>query len=308
LAIDAGFVGSTLAAAITMATPLLVAGIGELIAERTGVLNLGCEGMMLMGGIGGFIMEYYTRSPELGLAAGVIVGVLMGLVMAFLCVTARVNQPLAGLGIWILGLGLSYFIFRAIWGMQLPYISTLRTIRVPFLAEIPWVGPILFEQNLVVYFAFFLVLITSFILSRTSLGLRMRAVGENPLVAETLGVNPTRIRSLAVLIAGALAGLAGAYYSTAMVGTFTYDLIAGRGFIAIALVYFGKWNPYRTALAALLFAGIDAAQLRLQAIGMNVPYQFLLMTPYIFTIVMMALVSRKAEFPASLGVPYKKGK
>lgn len=299
------------ATGVRLAAPLLLAALGELFAERSGVLNLGIEGMMLMGAISGFWITFITKSLFLGVLAAVMVGGLIGLLMAFLSISLRANQIVAGLALWIFGLGLSGFIYRAgIWGPYVyPTVSTFGNIAIPGLSGIPALGPILFNQSVLVYLALIAVPICFFFLFKTTWGLKVTAVGENPRAADTLGIKVYRTRYICVIIGGILAGVAGALLPLVWMGSFNENMTAGRGFIAFALVIFGAWKPWRILAGSLLFGSIDAVQMRLQASGgiWIYSYQFLLMLPYILTIVALVILSRRAGAPAALTKPYIRG-
>lgn len=303
------FLISLLSATIRLATPIIFAALGEIFTERAGILNLGVEGIMLMGAFAGFWGAYYTGDLGLGVLLGIIAGGLMGLLMAFMSVTLRVDQVISGMGIYFLGLGLSSFLYRIAFGIRTiaPTIEGFGDAPLPLLSQIPVLGPILFQQSIPVYVAILLVPLSVVILYRTTFGLKIRATGEYPQAADTLGVNVFFVRYLCVILGGILAGLGGVIISTAQVKMFWDNMTVGRGFIAIAIVYFGKWHPYRTVAGALLFGFAYALQLRLQAQDTAVPHQLLLMLPYVLTIVVLAIVAREAREPASLGVPYKRG-
>ncbi len=303
------FLVSLLAATIRLATPIVFAALGEIITELAGILNLGVEGIMLMGAFAGFWGAYQTGSLWLGVLLGILVGALMALLMAFMSVTLRVDQVISGMGIYFLGLGLSSFLYRVTFGVRTvpPTIEGFKEAPIPLLSRIPFLGPILFQQNILVYLAILLTPLLVLVIHRTTLGLMIRATGENPRAADTLGVNVSLIRYLCVVLGGILVGLGGVVLSTAHLKMFWENMTVGRGFIAVAIVYFGKWHPYRTFAGALLFGGAYALQLWLQALGAPVPHQLLLMFPYILTIAVLAMVARGAKGPAALGVPYKRG-
>lgn len=289
---------------IRLTTPILLASLGQIFTQRSGVINLGVEGMMLMGAIFSILVTFVTGSVWLGIMAGIAMGALMGVIMALLSVTLRVNQILAGLSIFFLGLGLSTFIYRPFAPIS---VIPLEKISIPLLSEIPVVGPILFQQNVLVYLALILVPLSGIILFRTSWGLKIRATGESPEAVDTLGINVYRIRYLCIIIGGMLAGLAGTAMTVGELGTFTEGMTVGRGWIAVAIVYFGKWIPYRVFIGSLVFGGTFALQLRLQALGFPIPYEFLLMLPYILTIIALTMMGRGAVGPASTGKPYERG-
>ena len=293
-----------LAATLRIATPILLAALGEVFAERSGVLNLGIEGTMLMGALVGFMVAYLSGSVWLGLLAAVLAGVLAGVLMGWLAVTLGLNQHVSGLGVTLLTAGLSLFLFRVLFkGTANPP----RITPFPQLA-LPGLGPLapIFEQYWMTYAAFALVVVAAVVLQRTTFGLWIRAVGENPEAADSAGVSVARVRYATLALSGALMGAGGAFLSLAQLGTATFGIVAGRGWVAIALVIFGHWQPVRVMLGALLFGGVEALQLRLRAIGVPVPYQLLLALPYLVTVAALALAGRNAAYPAALLKPYKR--
>jgi len=297
------------AAMVRISTPLILATLGELINERSGVLNLGIEGIMLLGSMVGFTVAFFTGSLWLGVAAAILVGALAGLVMSFLAVVLGVSQHVSGIGMTLLATGLAFYFYRLIFGQPgvPPNIVPFEAVPIPLLADIPFVGPVLFNQKVITYIAYLVVPLTAFVLHRTSWGLNLRTVGENPRAADAAGISVWGMRTQALVIGGGLMGLAGAYLTIAQFNAFTFGVVSGRGWVAIALVVFGQWNPWRCAAGALLFAALEALQLRLQATNiLHVPYPVLLMMPFVLTIVAMALVSRNARAPASLLIPFRK--
>jgi ABC-type uncharacterized transport system permease subunit len=297
------------AALIRIATPLILATIGELYAERSGVLNLGIEGTMLLGAMAGFSVGYFTGSLWLGVAAAMLAGMAMGLIMGLTTVTLGLSQHVSGIGVTLLATGLAFFFYRLIFGQPSvpPSVKPFQPVPIPLLSDVPIIGPVLFNQFALSYLALLLVPLTAFLLTRTPWGLSLRTVGENPRAADAAGVNVAAMRYQALVISGALMGAAGAFLSMAQFNAFTFGVVSGRGWVCIALVVFGMWSPWKSALGALLFAFIDALQLRLQAGGaFHLPYQVFLMMPFVLTIVAMALVSRNARAPAALLVPFRK--
>lgn len=295
-----------LAATLRVATPLLLAALGETIAERAGVLNLGIEGTMFLGAFAGFVVAAMTGSLWLGLAGAILVGMLCGWLMGLLTVTYRLNQHVTGLGVTLLATGLALFIYRLLYGT-----SSTQTRIEPFaqIAPLGGIEPIgeLFHQYPLTYVALLAVPVVWWLLFRTNLGLRLRSVGENPEAADMAGVNVFRMRYLALVLAGGLMGLAGAFLSLAQLGAFTFGIIAGRGWIAIALVIFGNWDPLKVLLGALLFGLVQAIQLRLQAEGVTlVPYEVFIALPYLVTILALAVAGRNADYPAALLKPYER--
>ena len=293
-----------LAATLRIATPILLAGLGETFAERAGVLNLGIEGTMLMGALIGFIAAYLSGSLWVGLFAAMLTGLLAGLLVAWLAVTLGLNQHVSGLGVTLLTSGLALFAFRLLFKgtANSPKIEPFQHLSLPGLGVI---API-FEQYGLTYFAFLLVPVAWWVLHRTTFGLWIRAVGENPEAADTAGVNVAGVRYAALALGGVLMGLGGAFLSLAQLGTATFGIVAGRGWVAIALVIFGNWQPGKVLLGALLFGLVEGLQLRLRAVGVAVPYQLLLSLPYLVTIIALALAGRNAAYPAALLKPYKR--
>jgi simple sugar transport system permease protein len=304
----AGLIGAT----IRVATPLIYATIGELYTERAGILNLGIEGIMFMGAFVGFAIAAQAESAGLsgylwlGLLGAMLAGGLMGLLMGFFSVTLGVNQHVAGLGITLLCTGLSLFGFRLVFGESsvLPSIDPFPQYS-PF-GELPVLGPI-FRQYLLTYIAFIvLVPLAWWILYRTSLGLQLRAVGENPEAADAAGVSVFRTRYLAVVAGGILMAMGGAFLSLAQLGAFSPGIVAGRGWVCIALVIFAKWDPIRALWGALLFGGVFALQLRLQTLGMELPFEVFLALPYIVTIIALAIAGRNVAYPGAYLKPYRR--
>jgi simple sugar transport system permease protein len=299
-----------LAALIRIATPLLLATLGEMLSERAGVLNLGIEGIMLIGAMAGFSVAYFSGSLWLGVGAAVVTGMVMAALLALLTVTFGLSQHVSGIGVTLLSSGLAFFIYRLVFGQpsQPPSVPPFQTLPIPGLVDIPILGPAVFNQYALVYVALLLVPLMAFVLTHTPWGLSVRMVGENPHAAESAGVSVASRRWQAVVIAGGLMGAAGAFLSLAQFNAFTFGVINGRGWVAIALVVFGQWRPWRCAAGALMFAFIDALQLRLQAsgLGQHVPYEAFLILPFLLTIVAMASVSRNAVAPAALLKPFRK--
>jgi ABC-type uncharacterized transport system permease subunit len=303
------FLIGVLAAGVRLATPILLAALGEVFAERAGVLKISIEGEMLMGALFGFLGAFYLNNIWLGMLIGMVVAALYSLIAGVLSITLKVDQVITGITLNILALGLTSFIFRFILKKSLipPSIKPLVVFKIPILSKIPVIGPIVFQQNLIVYLTFFvLVPVSTFILFKTTFGLNLRAVGEHPLAADTVGINVYRTRYFCVMIGGLFSGLGGAFMTLAQLNMFTENMTAGRGFIALAAVIFGKWHPVGAMIATLLFGTADALQLRLQGLGVDVPYQFLLMLPYILTIIALVGVVKRTNAPSALAVPYQK--
>ncbi len=301
------FIVSVLAAAVATGTALLYACLGELITERAGVLNLGIEGIMLMGALSGASVCIATGSPWLGAAAALVAGGLMAAIHATLTVGLRANQVVSGLALTIFGAGLSAFLGRNIVGVPPP--ASFGRVEIPILADVPILGRILFQQSLLVYASFVLVVVMWWYIYRTRAGLRLRAIGERPEAADAMGINVSRLRAIYVVIGGALAGLGGAAISLGTNPGWTEGMTAGRGWIAVALVIFAAWNPLRAAAGAYLFGGVEAGQFRLQTAGVDLSPFFLNMLPYLFTILVLVLSTREStrrllSAPAALGRAY----
>ncbi len=300
---------SVIALAFREAVPLIFGTIGEAFSERAGILNLGIEGMMLMGASTAYIVAYYTGNYWLAFLIAGIVNGLFGLVMAFLSVTLGVQQHVAGLGITILGSGLSFYLYRVSVptpGGVPPHINPFPPIYIPGLSDMQLIGP-LFSQPIPAYIALMIVVLSWFIFSKTSIGLNIRAVGENPRAADAAGIDVYKTRYMSLFIAGVLIGWGGAWLSTAYSSLFLPGMTQGRGWICIALVVFGMWDPKRILLGAFLFGGINAFQLSLQALGyFNIPYQLFFTLPYIFTIIALIAVSRRITYPSALLKPYRR--
>ena len=292
-----------------MSIPILLPALGEIFTQRAGILNLGLEGIMLMGALGGFIGAYFSGSLWLGVLLAIIFGIIFSTIMAFLSVTVGANQVIAGTALTILGGGLATFLFRVIFGIQKfpPAVEPFPGLAVPFLSEIPILGPVLFQHNILVYLTFVLVVVSAVVLEKTTFGLKVRAVGEHPRAADSKGINVFLVRYICVMIGGAFAGLGGAFLSIGFMNTYLDQMTAGRGFIAVAVVIFARWNPYRALAGALVFGVANALQLRLQALGVPIPHQFLLALPYALTILVLISVSRKAQFPSAFTLPYNRG-
>lgn len=303
--LDVGF----FAALVRISTPLLLATIGELYNERAGVLNLGIEGIMLLGAMAGFTVAYHTGSLWLGVLAALLTGAAAGLVMALLTVVLGVSQHVCGIGMTLLATGLAFYLYRLIFGQPTvpPNIVAFAATPIPILSDIPFVGAIVFNQTPITYIALVAVPATAWLLYRTPWGLDLRTVGENPRAAEAAGVGVYGMRTQALVLGGALMALGGAYLTIAQFNAFTFGVVSGRGWVSIALVVFGQWKPWRCAAGAFLFAFLEALQLRLQATNtLHLPYELFLMLPFVMTIVAMALVSRNAVAPASLLIPFRK--
>ena len=297
-----GMVEAVILTIITASTPLLLAALGELVTERSGVINLGVEGMMIMGAVSGFAVSYLTGQPLLGLAAAVLAGMAMAALFGFMTLVLVANQVATGLALTLFGLGLSGLVGDPFAGM--PGVR-IQPLHIPVLADIPYLG-LLFRLDPMSYLAVALTIAISWFLFKSRAGLVLRAVGDNHQSAHALGYNVIRIRFMAVLFGGAMAGLGGAYLSMAYTTQWLENMTGGRGWIALALVVFATWLPFRLLLGALLFGAVGILQLHAQAFGLGIPSQFLNSLPYLTTILVLVLISRnrltmRANTPASLG-------
>jgi len=284
---------------IRLATPYLFASIGEMFGQRSGVLNLGVEGQMLLGAFTAFYVALETGNLWLGVLAAMGVGALMGLAMAFVTVNLHATQGISGIGFYLFGLGMSNLLFEKVIG-KVQSIQGFPQLEIPLLSKIPVLGEVFFSQNILVYLAFLLVPVAWFVLNKTTLGLKIRAVGENPEAADSLGVSVARVRYFTVILGGVLSGIAGASLSIALLNVFQQHMTAGQGFIAVALVYFGGWKPWGILGGALLFSLVNALQLWIQVLGVPIPSEFAVMMPYILTIVVLALTLSKSRGPSAL--------
>lgn len=298
-----------LAATLNAGTVLAIASLGLLINEKVGIVNLGAEGMMLCAAIAGFATVVSTGNDWLGFAAGMAVGALLAAIFGVLVIWLNTNQYATGLALTLFGTGFSAFVGTSFVQAKVPERSSFA---VPYLSDIPWFGPALFRHHPLVYLAVLLALALVWFMYRTRSGLVMRSVGESPESAHALGYPVRRIRLLAVVVGGALCGLAGAYLSVIYTPLWVEGMVAGKGWIALALTTFATWRPARVLLGAYLFGGVTMLQFHLQGIGVDVPSQFLSMLPYVATIVVLALISRNPQWirinmPTSLGKPFYPG-
>jgi ABC-type uncharacterized transport system permease subunit len=296
---------------LRLATPYLYAAIGEMFSQRSGVLNLGVEGIMLMGAYSGFYILFQTGNPWLGLLAAAAMGALMGLMMAFISVTLKAEQGISGIGLFMFGLGVSSLLFKTTLGTvkgvdgfgELNFCLTLSFC----LSQIPVIGEIFFRHSIMVYGAYALVPLAWWVLNKTTLGLKIRAVGQNPHAADSLGVSVAWVRYFTVTLGGLLAGVAGASLSISLLNIFQEGMTNGQGFIAVALVYFGGWTPFGIMGGALLFSLVNALQLWVQVLGLNLPSDVAVMLPYLLTIIALAFPFRRALQPAALTKAFERG-
>lgn len=290
--------------------PFVLASQGTMLGGRTGLFNVAQEGIMLLGASLGFLGAFLYGGLGYGVLLAVLAGAIGGLALAYFTTTLKMNQFVIGLAIFFFTMGLSTLLYKFAIGVTLqpPLIPTLQDTPVPLLSKIPILGEILFNQNVMVYFAILVSLFFWYLLYKTSFGLKLRAVGENPKAADSLGVNVDRMRYLTAILGGMLMGLAGAYLPMVYTGTFTAGMVQGRGWIAIALTFFGGWSPLLILLGSLFFAGVEVLALRVQVGGLGIPYQFLLMLPYLATILTMIFAFRWIKAPAFLGQNYDREK
>jgi general nucleoside transport system permease protein len=296
---------------LRLATPYLYASIGEMFAQRSGVLNLGVEGIMLMGSFSGFYVLFQTGNPLLGVLAAAIVGALMGLAMAFISVTLKAEQGISGIGLFMFGAGISSLLFKTMLG-TVEGVNGFGELNFCLsstfcLSHIPVIGEIFFRHSVMVYGAYALVPLAWWVLNKTSLGLKIRAVGQNPHAADSLGVSVAWVRYFTVTLGGLFAGVAGASLSISLLNIFQEGMTNGQGFIAVALVYFGGWSPFGILGGALLFSLVNALQLWVQVLGLNLPSDVAVMLPYLLTIIALAFPFRRALQPAALTKAFERG-
>jgi general nucleoside transport system permease protein len=291
-----------------MGTIVLLGALGELVAERSGVLNLSVEGMMLSGALVSFLVAYFSSSLWLGVLMGALAGVLISALFAVLAVLLQIDQTVSGLSVNLFAGGLTFYTYRTLFpnvGTEnIPNLVPFSAVNIPILSQIPVIGPILFSHYLLSYFALLMVIIISFYLYRTKSGLILRTLGENPRAVDMKGINVTLYRFLAVMFGGFMAGLAGSFITLCSSGLFVSDITAGRGWLAIAIVIFGDWKPKKILLASLFFGFIDALQMQVQALGVQLPFQLFLAMPYILTTVAVFISRKRSGAPISLGMAY----
>ncbi len=314
------FLISMLTTGVILAIPVLIAVLGEIITESSGTMNLGLEGIMAMGAATGFMATFFLQkmggpmiaaSPWIGLLVGMLAGMLMGLLMGFLTITLHTDQVISGITLVVFGLGLSNYLYRQAFSTLSEPLKGFQPLDMGFLSQVPVIGPLFFHFDATVYLAFILVVAAWFFLFKTTWGHKIRAVGENPAAAETSGINVSLTRYSALLIGTALVGLSGAVLTVAQLGLFVENVTAGKGWIAVALVIFARWRSPKLALiGSLLFGLADSIQYRIQALNQvakgsqTIPYEFLLMLPYVLTILVLLYRSKRVEAPAALGRAY----
>jgi ABC-type uncharacterized transport system permease subunit len=299
---------AVVASAIRLAVPLLLAALGETFGQRSGVLNLGVDGIMLLGAFTGYYAVLKTDNVWLGLLAGAIVGLVLGLASAVIAVTLKAEQGISGIGVFLFGLGMSDLLFQKLVGTPIP-IDQFPSVDIPVLSDIPYIGEMFFQHSLVIYLAFLSIPVATFVINRTTFGMKIRAVGEYPDAADTLGVSVAGVRYATEIIGGTLAGIAGAVLAITL-GIFQQNLTNGAGFIAIALVYFGAWRPTGIMLGALLFGFVNALVLELKTLEI-IPRDLsnlAAMAPAIITILALVFVARRFRAPSALTKPFTRGK
>ncbi len=304
--LSAGVLAGVLISMIRLATPFLYAAIGETFAQTSGVINLGVDGIMLLGAYGAFYVALQTGDLGLAMLTAAAIGLLLGLLMSFISVTLKAEQGISGIGLYMFGLGMSSLLFKVTIG-TVKTITGFQPVKIPVLGDLPVVGPILFQHSLPVYGAFLLIPLSWWVLSKTTLGLKIKSVGQNPAAADSVGINVDRIRYLSVCLGSVLAGIAGASLSTALVNLFQDNLTAGQGFIAVALVYFGGWSPWGVMGGAILFSLVNSLQLWMQVLGVKIPSDVAVMLPYLLTIAALTVTVNRMRQPAALNKPFERG-
>lgn len=299
-------IGELILSTVRMATPILLVALAELYSERAGLVNIGLDGIMSFGALTGFMVCFLTGSPLLGIVAGACGGILVNMIYAYCTISLCAEQIVYGMAINIFSPAVASFIYRIYFGVSstLAQGTLMKTVAIPVLKDIPFLGKLLFDQTPMVYFAYLMVIFTGIFFNKTKKGLNYKAVGEYPKAAETLGINVVRQKYVACIICGALAGIGGAYLTTCYVNTYSDGVVAGRGFIALSAVIFGRWSSGGVLLACLLFGFCDALQLRLQILSTSTPYQLFQMIPYVCTLVALAMFGIKKAGPKANGKPY----
>ena len=305
---DWNFISNLILASVRMATPLLFLSLAELYSQRASLVHIGLEGLASIGSLVGFLVCLITGDPFLGVLAGAAAGIAVNMIYAYATINLCAEQIVYGMAINIFAPALAAFIYRVYFGAgsELVQVTLMSTVAIPGLKDIPFIGPLLFDQTPMVYLAYALVIFTAIYFSKTKSGLNYKAVGEHPKAAATLGIPVIGIKYLASVICGALAGIGGAYLTTCYSTTYVDGNVAGRGFIALAAVIFGRWSAGGVVLACLFFGFCDALQIRLQVGSSGIPYQFFQMIPYVATVVVLALIGAKKAGPKAVGKPYRK--
>lgn len=306
------FIVSLFVAGVRMSIPIMLPAFGEIYAERSGILNINLEGQMLMGAFASFVVGHFTGSIVLALLAGALAGVLQAMLMALACIKWQSSHVVVGIVLNMFALGFTSFWYRVAFGVTVAPpradVSGGSSVAIPLLSKIPVLGEILFSQHFLFYLAIVIALCSSFLLNRTYFGLKVKAAGEYPLAAESMGVDIVKMRYVSMAICGMLAGLGGTFLSVISLNRFVDNITASRGFIALAIVIFGRWKPIPVFFSSLLFGTTDALQLRLQSVGLQVPYHLMLMLPYLLTVLVMIATSKNSRAPAALGYNYEREK
>ena len=305
---DWNFLSNLILASVRMATPLIFLALAELYSQRAGLVHIGLEGLASIGSLVGFLVCLITGDPFLGVLAGAVVGIAVNMIYAYATINLCAEQIVYGMAINIFAPALAAFIYRVYFGAgsELVQVKLMASVAIPVLKDIPFIGPLLFDQTPMVYLAYLLVIFTAIYFGRTKSGLNYKAVGEHPKAAATLGIPVVGIKYLASVICGALAGMGGAYLTTCYSTTYVDGNVAGRGFIALAAVIFGRWSAGGVVLACLFFGFCDALQIRLQVVSAGIPYQFFQMIPYVATVVVLAIIGAKKAGPKAVGKPYRR--
>jgi len=302
------FLTALLASGVRMAIPLMYAGLGEMVSEKSGILNIGMEGVMLCGAFFSFAGSYFTGNQYLGLLIGMVAGMLVGLIHAFVCVYGKQNQTVSGLAINMISLGITSYLYKLMCNNYSHMeIEVIPQLCIPGLQDIPVIGPALFQRDILAYLIYILLILAFIFYRFTRTGLNMAAIGEKPMAADAAGIRVERMQFIACAINGLLGGAGGAYMIIAQIGLFSDNMTAGRGYIALATVILGRYCPGGVFLAALLFGVANGAQIRLQALGVELPMQLLAMLPYVITLLALLMTSRRSREPESLAVPYIRG-
>ncbi len=301
-----GVVTGVLNTMMGLATPFLYAAVGETFAQRSGVVNLGVDGIMLLSAYAAFYVALISGNLWLGVLAAAMVGLLMGLLMSFVSVTLKAEQGVSGIGLYMFGLGMSSLLFKVTIG-TVKTIVGFPPVKVPLLGDIPFIGPIFFRDSLPVYGAFLLVPLAWWVLEKTTLGLKIKSVGQNPAAADSVGISVNGVRYFSVCLGAVLAGIAGASLSISQLNLFQDNLTAGQGFIAVALVYFGGWNPFGVLVGSLLFSVVNSVQLWMQVLGVKIPSSIAVMLPYLLTIAALTVTVNRSRQPAALNKPFERG-
>ncbi|AEV29571.1 putative ABC-type transport system, permease component [Sphaerochaeta pleomorpha str. Grapes] len=302
------FIISLLSGTLRTSTPIILAALGQVYTQKAGIMDLSVEGTMIIGCLVGFMTAFFTQNLIVGMLCAGIAGMAIGAFMAYLSITVKANQVIAGTALTMFGTGFASYLYRVVFGVRKlpPVVQNFAPVNFGKLGEIPFVGPVFFSHNGTFYFALILVLVTWFVMEKTVFGLQVKAVGEYPSAADAKGIKVGLIRYSSVILGGLYSGLAGATMSLGYMNTYTDHMIAGRGFIAIAVVVFARWLPVRVLLAALLFGCANTLQMRLQSIGVAVPSQLLQALPYILTVLVLLGVSKYVNFPGGFGIPYSR--